>query len=70
MSRDRAADIERELQDYNDFICVNINNEQCDGIMEYDAKFDTWTCDQCGIEMTADDIMEEVEEQEAEMWIV
>lgn len=69
MPSNRIADVERELNDCNDVICVNVNTESCDGIMEYDARFDTWTCGECGIEMDADDIMEEIEEQEAEMWI-
>ena len=65
----RIEKIEEELDEGNDIICVNVNKEPCDGIMEYCEISDTWTCDQCGLEMDADDIMEEVVEQESELWM-
>lgn len=66
---DRTEEIEEALNEYNDIICINVSKESCDGIMEYDKFSDTWTCDQCGTEMNADDIMEEVEDQETELWM-
>lgn len=61
----RIEEIGDALNEKNDIKCISA----CDGIMEFNDNSDTWICNQCGLELGEDDIMEEVEEQECELWI-
>jgi len=66
---DRVEETEDILEGCGDIICIDVNNEACDGIMEYDSQSGTWICDQCDLELGADDILEEVMEQVSELYM-
>lgn len=69
MPGSRIEEIQTALDEEIDIVCIYVDTESCDGIMEYDHFAGTWICNQCGVELGADDIIEEVESQESELWI-